>query len=235
MKHIVCTLLLLFTLSTAVDAAPRHRSKHSQSTAQVDSMTPETHAVEADEGIEVYSDTSGIDSHFGGYGAPDADDDRDNGNMMNPESYDNPFSWYGSLWTLGIGGVMLALTSLIILVVIIALPIVLLIVLLRYLSKRRSDNQAYHQAVLENGEQPMESPTVNDFDEYTWRRGISTAAVGVGLILLSLCWGSSILIGIGCLVLCIGLGRMYIGRTTKRQNNRRNDRTMGNGNQNQGF
>lgn len=227
MKHILCTLLVLFTLSTATDAAPRHRSKHRQPVEQVDTMLPQAADEAADEGIEAYSDTTAADGLAAGYDDTDDADQFDNIGM-DPTSYNDPFSWFGTLWTLGIGGVMLAICIMLFLLLIFVLPIVLLILLVRYLSKRHSDNMAYRQAAAETVGQPADNKIIADFDEYTWRKGVSTTAVGAGLAALALCWASSILLGIGCLVVCIGLGRMYIGRHTKRNDfSRKNRPDMG--------
>lgn len=217
MKHIVCTLLLLFALSTVTDAAPRHRSKHRQQTEQLD--TAPQHPVDeaADEGITAYSDTLPADTGAMGIDIDDAASGQHVSLTMDPASFGDPFSWFGALWTLGTGGVMLGICIMVVLLLIFVLPIVLLIVLVRYLTRRHSDNLRYRQAAIEAGMQPETDEKLTDFDERTWRKGVSTAAVGAGMVVMAFCWSSSVLTGVGFLILFIGLGQMYIGRHTKRR------------------
>ena len=40
-------------------------------------------------------------------------------------------------------------------------------------------------------------------------------AVGVGLTLMFSVWGSDVLVGVGLLIACLGVGQLVIAKTTK--------------------
>jgi len=53
-------------------------------------------------------------------------------------------------------------------------------------------------------------------DEIAWRKGIQLVALGVGLACFFCILGAGPLSGIGLLVLCMGLGKLYIGKRAKK-------------------
>ena len=53
-------------------------------------------------------------------------------------------------------------------------------------------------------------------DEIAWRKGVQLVALGAGLACFFFILGAGPLSGIGLLVLCIGLGKLYIGKRAKK-------------------
>lgn len=140
MKRTFYILLFALALGTAGNAAPHHRQK-AHITMNVDSTG-------ASGSIEAVSDTSSVadddDAAWAGADDDEADDDDSvavsvNGQQFNPAHYGNPISYFGSLWGLGVGGIMLALFIMAIILIILLLPVILLILILRYLIKRHND------------------------------------------------------------------------------------------------
>ena len=71
----------------------------------------------------------------------------------------------------------------------------------------------------------INSPTVY-YDTMMRNKGVRNISIGAGLVLMFMCWHSSFLTGIGFLVLCLGIGQMYIAHTSGKkegEDNRRSD------------
>ena len=99
-----------------------------------------------------------------------------------------------------------------------ALPIILLIVLIRYLVKKQDTKAQLEQMRIK---QAMEQPVNRQEywaheDEIAWRKGVQLVALGAGLACFFFILGAGPLSGIGLLVLCIGLGKLYIGKRAKK-------------------
>ena len=115
------------------------------------------------------------------------------------------------------GGIVLAL-MIICSIVAVLLPVILLIVLLRYIIKRRATKAQLEQMRIK---QAMEQPVNRQEywaheDEIAWRKGIQLVALGVGLACFFCILGAGPLSGIGLLILCMGLGKLYIGKRAKK-------------------
>lgn len=212
MRTTLLSLLLLLTLGTTLEAAPRHRHHQTTTTAVTDTA-------EKDNGIEAYSDTIGNGCMLDEDTDTDADTSMSAGGQMTddvfaPEHYSNPFSFFAALWGLGVGGVMLAILIMLIILLIFLLPIVLLVIILRYLINRYNSNAEYRRYA-QACEQPAGKKAGSRiYDEYMWRQGIKTTAIGIGMTLMFWIWGSSFLASTGVLILCIGLGKIFISRTS---------------------
>ena len=103
-------------------------------------------------------------------------------------------------------------------IVSVLLPVVLLIVLLRYIIKRQDTKAQLEQMRIK---QAMEQPVNREEywaheDEFAWRKGVQLVALGAGLAFFFFILGAGPLSGIGLLILCIGLGKLYIGKRAKK-------------------
>jgi hypothetical protein len=209
MKRLSLALMLLFsTTLCVVSTAQKHRNhleKTEQTTATTDADTvgrcvaPITSSVDSD------FDDDGFDGRF--------DHDEDDFNDLRAiEKGFNVFRRNG----VG-GGIVLAL-MIICSIIAVALPIILLIVLIRYLVKKQDTKAQLEQMRIK---QAMEQPVNRQEywaheDEIAWRKGVQLVALGAGLACFFFILGAGPLSGIGLLVLCIGLGKLYIGKRAKK-------------------
>ena len=209
MKRLSLALMLLFsTTLCVVSTAQKHRN-HLEQTEQTTATTA-TDTV----GRCVAPITSSVDSDFdddGFDGRFDSDEDDINYSRAIQKEL-NTFHSYG-VW----GFVLIAL-MVIGSIIAVALPIILLIVLIRYLVKKQDTKAQLEQMRIK---QAMEQPVNRQEywaheDEIAWRKGVQLVALGAGLAFFFFILGAGPLSGIGLLVLCIGLGKLYIGKRAKK-------------------
>ena len=150
-------------------------------------------------------DDDGFDGRF--------DHDEDNINDLKAiEKGLNTFQSYG-VWGFAVLALMIICA-----IVSVLLPVVLLIVLLRYIIKRQDTKAQLEQMRIK---QAMEQPVNREEywaheDEFAWRKGVQLVALGAGLAFFFFILGAGPLSGIGLLILCIGLGKLYIGKRAKK-------------------
>ena len=209
MKRLSLALMLLFsTTLCVVSTAQKHRN-------HLEQMEQTTATTAADTvGRCVAPITSSVDSDFdddGFDGRFDSDEDDINASRAIQKEL-NTFHSYG-VW----GFVLIAL-MVIGSIIAVALPIILLIVLIRYLVKKQDTKAQLEQMRIK---QAMEQPVNRQEywaheDEIAWRKGVQLVALGAGLACFFFILGAGPLSGIGLLVLCIGLGKLYIGKRAKK-------------------
>ena len=209
MKRLSLALMLLFsTTLCVVSTAQKHRN-HLEQTEQTTATTAADTV-----GRCVAPITSSVDSDFdddGFDGRFDSDEDDINASRAIQKEL-NTFHSYG-VW----GFVLIAL-MVIGSIIAVALPIILLIVLIRYLVKKQDTKAQLEQMRIK---QAMEQPVNRQEywaheDEIAWRKGVQLVALGAGLACFFFILGTGPLSGIGLLVLCIGLGKLYIGKRAKK-------------------
>ena len=209
MKRLSLALMLLFsTTLCVVSTAQKHRN-HLEQTEQTTATTAADTV-----GRCVAPITSSVDSDFdddGFDGRFDSDEDDINYSRAIQKGL-NTFHSYG-VW----GFVLIAL-MVICSIIAVALPIILLIVLIRYLVKKQDTKAQLEQMRIK---QAMEQPVNRQEywaheDEIAWRKGVQLVALGAGLACFFFILGAGPLSGIGLLVLCIGLGKLYIGKRAKK-------------------
>lgn len=209
MKRLSLALMLLFsTTLCVVSTAQKHRN-HLEQTEQTTATTAADTV-----GRCVAPITSSVDSDFdddGFDGRFDSDEDDINASRVIQKEL-NTFHSYG-VW----GFVLIAL-MVIGSIIAVALPIILLIVLIRYLVKKQDTKAQLEQMRIK---QAMEQPVNRQEywaheDEIAWRKGVQLVALGAGLACFFFILGAGPLSGIGLLVLCIGLGKLYIGKRAKK-------------------
>ncbi len=245
MKRTLYILLLALALGVSGNAAPHQRHKANIS-VKVDSAG-------VDGSVEAVSDTTAA-----ALGSDDDWEDNDsdnvpqitiNGQQFDPAQYSNPISYFGTLWGLGVGGIMLALFIMAIILIILLLPVILLVLILRYLIRRHNDKvamerEAYFRAgaasqcadaTQEQGSagaeervSPQPKPTwhmqqKNITDEETWRKGVRFITVGVGLTMAAIFWQSRGLAGCGMFIACLGAGYVLIGMTSHKKGSGKKD------------
>lgn len=202
MKRFILTLtVMLACIAMSVDAAPHHRN-HLDNTVVADT---------AHTGIEAYSDTASWDAAAAAdstyyASTPYMDDDLDDfGSFVD---FCKPL--------FGMGGIAIAVIVCLLVLLFLAAPLIAIILIVRHLIKQRNDRIALAEKALEQG-QPIPSQLCEqalDTNEALWRKGIRNVSIGVGMIVMFYIWSSSMLMGIGALVACYGVGQLVIVRTT---------------------
>ena len=209
MKRLSLALMLLFsTTLCVVSTAQKHRN-HLNKTEQTtttniaDSMRNSSASIL--NSVDSDFDDDGFDRRF--------DHDEDNINDLKAiENGLNTFQSYG-VWGFAVLALMIICA-----IVSVLLPVILLIVLLRYIIKRQDTKAQLEQIRIK---QAMEQPVNREEywaheDEFAWRKGVQLVALGAGLAFFFFILGAGPLSGIGLLILCIGLGKLYIGKRAKK-------------------
>ena len=209
MKRLSLALMLLFsTTLCVVSTAQKHRN-HLEKTEQTTATT-----VADTVGNSVDSIANSVDSDFDDDGF-DGRFDHDEDDFNDLRAIEKGLSVFNShgVW----GGIVLAL-MIICAIVSVLLPVILLIVFLRYIIKRQDTKAQLEQIRIK---QAMEQPVNRQEywaheDEIAWRKGIQMVALGAGLACFFCILGAGPLSGIGLLILCMGLGKLYIGKRAKK-------------------
>lgn len=209
MKRLSLALMLLFsTTLCVVSTAQKHRN-HLEQTEQTTATT------DADTvGRCVAPITSSVDSDFDDDGF-DGRFDHDEDDFNDLRAIEKGFNVFRRN---GVGGGIVLALMIICSIIAVALPIILLIVLIRYLVKKQDAKAQLEQMRIK---QAMEQPVNRQEywaheDEIAWRKGVQLVALGAGLACFFFILGAGPLSGIGLLVLCIGLGKLYIGKRAKK-------------------
>nr|WP_024991815.1 DUF6249 domain-containing protein [Hoylesella pleuritidis] len=211
MKKSLIALALMLTFSAlAINAVPKHRH-HPQKTAVT------TMADSSSTGIEAYSDSTALaeTEHDIGF---EQEDERDYNPNYSDDS-DNPIEYWGDHVGWNFGGTLLAIVIVVMIFLFLMSPVIIILFIIRYLIKRHNDRVILAQKAMETG-QPVPAdvaPSPKRTNEDLWRKGINNAAIGVGLMLMFWWMGTKEIAGVGALVLCMGIGQMFIARTSGRK------------------
>ena len=214
MKKVLFTLALLLTLSMGLQAAGQ-KHRHSPQKELVDSAN--------NGGVEVYSDTTSTNT---------AASHRNTVSITTPNS---PWSsstttyelededlgsfisnFFGSMSGKDLTGVILILGILFILFVL--APVLIIVALFYFISKNRKEKIRLAQMAVQQGQpipdQLLEERPVDAEEEY--QKGMRQCFVGVGLMIFLGYAAGNVGFGIGALVLCIGLGKVFASRTARK-------------------
>ena len=180
-------------------------------TAQTDSLTADT--THADE-TEAFSDTTSIDTTSVVVNASTPfDDDLDDG------SFPSSSQVFRAIWRNDgeeVMGMFFVLAVLFILFVL--SPIVVIGLILWFIYKNRQNRMRLAEMAMKNG-QPIPDELVKTAPvsgDDMRQKGIREIFLGIGLVFL-LGWAAGkIGVGIGILVLCMGLGNLFISRSAKK-------------------
>ena len=211
MKKYLFAIAMVLTLSMNADAvAQRHR--HSpRTTEQVDSTKNNPDAIEAFSDTTAVSDSTVLDVQSGNSHVRIYGDDDVKGVMEQV---------FGNLDKNAIAGMFFA--AVIVFIMFVLAPILIIIAVFYFINKNRKERLKLAQMAVEKG-QPIPDELLKEKgnpiikDEY--QAGVRQMFTGVGLaIFLGIVIGD-IGFGIGALVFCIGLGKWYIARESRKDDN----------------
>ena len=215
MKKVIITMTMLLALGMGVQAASqKHRHTPQAPTELVDSASKDA--------VEVYSDTTTTDtvvthtkSHKGTVtiNTPwdshtyDVDEDKIDRLLNSIDGKD----LMGMFFVLCIIGIIFVLA-----------PVLIIIALFYFINKNRKQKMKLAQMAVQQGqpipEQLLDDKPADVNDEY--QKGMRQCFVGVGLMVFLGYAAGNVGFGIGALVFCIGLGKVFASRSARKNNNR---------------
>ena len=215
MKKILILMTLVLALTMGVQAAGQ-KHRHTPRQEQVDSVV-------------AYSDTTGTDSVTKTYSRKVTVTTRTSPWSTRTTTYDmdedDDFSdfMFGSVMKnmdRGILGMFFALCVLLTLFVI--APVAIIIALFYFINKNRKQKMRLAEMAMRNG-QPIPDQLLDDNKNATYddeyQKGMRQCFVGVGLMIFLGYAAGTVGFGIGALVFCIGLGKVFASKTAGRNNN----------------
>jgi len=128
---------------------------------------------------------------------------------------DDPFTLLAYLGSIGFGGVLIAIFCVIFVIILFAAPFIIVALIIYWLIRRKRTEYKIAEKAIENG-QPVPEGVLqrrNEDREEIWQRGIKNIAIGVGTLIFGLFFGK-LLIAIGAVIVCLGIGRCVIARTS---------------------
>lgn len=182
---------------------PKHRN-HLNDTAAVTSAA-------AGQAVEAYSDTT---SAFGSTIVTDSD--YDFMDEMDMDDFEDSFAERALEKVFSKGSIVISVFFLFVVLLVLFFPVIIVVLVLRYLISRHNARVSLAEKAMEQG-QPLPagvSPEDKRSNEYLWKQGITNTSVGVGLMVMFLIWESTLLMGVGALVACYGVGQLVIVKTT---------------------
>lgn len=218
MKHLLglVALFCVITLSPVM-AQGKHRH-HAAIEQKADAQD------DKDENV-AYSDTTS--TAFGNAADTDvADDDANDtagysytmsSNPLNMDHFDNPLAFFVALFGAGFGGIMLALLILLVILLVFLSPLIVVYLIYRLLKSLHNDKVRLTEKAIASGRPIAKSSSTTVYgstDQELWNKGVKNVALGLGLIMLFAFWGAYALCGIGALIMCLGIGKMVIARTS---------------------
>ena len=228
MKKVLFTMALLLTLSMGMQAAGQ-KHRHTPRKEQVDTTK--------NNGIEAFSDTTSIDSvtvtkHKGKVTVTTRTspwstntrtyelDDDSFGNMIS--------SAFSEMRGKDLAGMFFVLCVL--LIIFVLAPVFIIIALFYFINKNRKEKMRLAQMAMQQG-QPIPDQLLNEKpmdadDEY--QKGMRQCFVGVGLMIFLGYAAGQVGFGIGALVFCIGLGKVFAGKTAQKRSNKDNELNQNN-------
>ena len=217
MKKVLITLTMLLALSGGAGAAAQ-KHRHTPQQELVDSTSKDA--------VEAYSDTTSVDasaSHKGKVTVTtrtspwssqsttyEMDEDEDLKDAVR--------HMFAHMDSDDLAGVLLVLGVLFIIFVL--APVLIIIALFYFINKNRRDKMKMAQMAMQNGqpipEQLLDPKPADVDDEY--QKGMRQCFVGVGLMIFLGYAAGNVGFGIGALVFCIGLGKVFAAKTAQKKN-----------------
>lgn len=195
MKKVVIAIMMLLTLTVGGQAASQ-KHRHTPQEELVDSAQKNA--------VEVYSDTTGVVDQ------QEADDEwSEEQDRQVMTGIDRLFSSVDK----NTEGLLFILAVLFIIFVL--SPVLIIVVLFYFIRKNRKDKMRLAQMAMQNGqpipEKLLEDKVNNVTEEY--QRGMRQCFVGVGLMIFLGYAAGHVGFGVGALVFCIGLGKVFASKT----------------------
>lgn len=219
MKHLL-GLVALFCVITLSPVMAQGKHRHHAAIEQ------KADAQDDKEENVAYSDTTS--TAFGNAADTDvADDDNDtagytytlSSNPLNMDHFDNPLAFFVALFGAGFGGIMLALLILLVILLVFLSPLIVVYLIYRLLKSLHNDKVRLTEKAIASGRPIAKSSSTTVYgstDQELWNKGVKNVALGLGLIMLFAFWGAYALCGIGALIMCLGIGKMVIARTSRK-------------------
>lgn len=223
MKKVLLTLTLLLTLTTDMQAAGQ-KHRHTPRQEKVDSTNKDA--------VVVYSDTTSMDTmtttkHKGKVTITTPTSPW----SSNTVTYEMDDENFGSMLkhlfvdmdSNGIAGMFFVLGVL--LIIFVLAPVLIIIALFYFINKNRKEKMRLAQMAMQQG-QPIPDQLLNNNptdadDEY--QKGMRQCFVGVGLMVFLGYAAGQVGFGIGALVFCIGLGKVFASKTAQKRNDKNNE------------
>lgn len=200
MKKVVIAIMMLLTLTVGGQAASQ-KHRHTPQEELVDSAQKNA--------VEVYSDTTGVVDQQEA-DQQEADDEwSEEQDRQVMTGIDRLFSSVDK----NTEGLLFILAVLFIIFVL--SPVLIIVVLFYFIRKNRKDKMRLAQMAMQNGqpipEKLLEDKVNNVTEEY--QRGMRQCFVGVGLMIFLGYAAGHVGFGVGALVFCIGLGKVFASKT----------------------
>ena len=223
MKKVLFTMALLLTLSMSMQAAGQ-KHRHTPRQEQVDTTN--------NGGVVVFSDTTSSDTvtvtkHNAKFTVTTRTspwstntttyemDDDDFGNMIS--------NVFGEMRGKDIAGMFFVLCVL--LIIFVLAPVFIIIALFYFINKNRKEKMRLAQMAMQQG-QPIPDQLLNNSPtdaDGEYQKGMRQCFVGVGLMVFLGYAAGQVGFGIGALVFCIGLGKVFASKTAQKRNNMKNE------------
>lgn len=214
MKKVLFTLALLLTLSMGMQAAGQ-KHRHTPRNEQVDSTGKDA--------VEAFSDTTSTDTmtstRHKGKVTITTPTSPWSSNTVTYEMEDEDFGsmlkhLFVDMDNKSITGMFFILGVLLILFVL--APLLIIIALFYFINKNRKEKMRLAQMAIQQG-QPIPDALLkgkeDDWDRSDYQAGLRQCFVGIGLMVFLGYAAGQVGFGIGALVFCIGLGKVFSSRT----------------------
>ena len=210
MKKVIMTMTMLLLLGTNVQmAAQKHR--HTPQQELVDSTSKDA--------VEAFSDTTTTVATPAGAVDDDWTKEDDVDERIEKHLTRVITSWDSK----DALGVLLVLGVL--LIIFVLAPVLIIVALFYFINKNRKEKMRLAQMAMQQG-QPIPDQLLNEKpidvdDEY--QKGMRQCFVGVGLMIFLGYAAGEVGFGIGALVFCIGLGKVFASKTAQKRNIKNNE------------
>ncbi len=205
MKKVLIVLTLMLALGMSVQAASQKHRHTPRGTELVDTSKHSS-------GVDAFSDTTSIDSAY----SSSFDDDWDSDDPIEKgvgKMLENMFSDTGLF-----SGMVIAIVAIVI--IFLLAPILIILLIFYFVNKNRKEKMKLAQMAMEKGQPIPENLLNNQPDELgdEYQKDMRQCFVGVGLMIFLWYAAGSIGFGIGALVFCIGLGKVFAAKSVGRKN-----------------
>ena len=221
MKKVLLTLALLLTLNMGMQAAGQ-KHRHTPRQEQVDTTK--------NDAIEAFSDTTSADTTVKHKTKVSVTTSTSpwSSNTTTYEMDDDDFGSiirhaFGSMDSNDFLGMFFVLCVL--LIIFVLAPVLIIIALFYFINKNRKEKMRLAQMAMQQGQpipdQLLKENPIDSDDEY--QKGMRQCFVGVGLMVFLGYAAGQVGFGIGALVFCIGLGKVFASKTAQKRNDKNNE------------
>ena len=210
MKKILILMTLVLTLSLGVQASGQ-KHRHTPQAEQVDSVVAYSDTTGTDTVVKTHSRKVTITTRTSPWSTRTTTYDLDD-----EDDFPGFFSTVMKNMNHGIAGMFFVLAMILILFVL--APVAIIIALFYFINKNRKQKMKLAQMAMQQGQpipdQLLDEKPANADEEY--QKGMRQCFVGVGLMAFLGYAAGQVGFGIGALVFCIGLGKVFASRTARK-------------------